>query len=204
MSHRIFVIADPHFGHWSLFKFKREDGSPLRPNWDNPQAMDEDMIKWHNEIVRPVDKVYFLGDIAMKKPAMDAVLPRLNGHKVLVKGNHDIFDAKDYLKYFKDIRAYHRMDQHWMSHIPIHTGSLSRVIANVHAHTHHREVRLPDGSIDSRYLCVSAEQPWINYRPTEWCYVLDVVKERQQKYGVPFSTPEYTDEEKGITSTVSE
>jgi len=182
MSHKIFVMADPHFGHWSLFKFKREDGSPLRPLWDNPNDMDEDLIKWHNEIVRPVDKVYYLGDIAMKKQAMDAVMPRLNGHKVLIKGNHDIFQAKDYLKYFKDIRAYHRLDCHWMSHVPVHPGSLGTNIANFQGHIHARQVLLPDGTPDSRYFCVSVERPEVNYRPLEWSCALAYVKERQEKY----------------------
>lgn len=178
MSHRTFIIADPHWLHPGVCKFLREDGTKLRP-WDSEIEMTEEMIKAHNEIVRPsVDKVYVLGDIVLKGKKQLEVLRRLNGRLCLIMGNHDIYGAKEYLKYFYDVRAYHKLDMMWMSHIPIHPGSLGRVTANIHGHIHSREVLLPDGSVDPRYFCVSAERT--NYRPMEWSDVLIQVKQRQK------------------------
>ena len=180
MSHRAFIIGDPHFGHGSLFKFRRADGSPLRPLWDNPDAMDEDMVKWWNEIVRPVDKTYILGDVAMYKKCLP-ILARLNGRKCLIKGNHDISKLKDYAKYFYDIRAYHRLDGIWMSHIPIHPQSVGRVYGNIHGHIHDQEVKIiGTQDIDPRYMCVSAEHT--NYRPLEWGEAKERLFKRQEEF----------------------
>ena len=65
----------------------------MRP-WDNAEEMDEALVERFNKVVGPKDKVYFLGDVAMRKPGLQ-VVNRLNGDLVLIKGNHDIFDLKD-------------------------------------------------------------------------------------------------------------
>jgi calcineurin-like phosphoesterase family protein len=49
--------------------------------------------RW-NECVGIYDTVYFLGDFAMgPKILIPHVLKRLNGYKILIKGNHDWSDA---------------------------------------------------------------------------------------------------------------
>ena len=86
----VFLVSDTHFGHWGVCKFLREDNvTKLRP-WDNPNDMDEAMVKLWNETVKPTDKVYHLGDVVINRKALKT-LARLNGDKVLIKGNHDIF-----------------------------------------------------------------------------------------------------------------
>ena len=179
MSQIPFVIADPHFSHAGVTQFLRADGTKLRP-WDTTEEMDEYMVKAWNETVRPHDKVYVLGDVVMR-PKQLPILARLNGTKVLIKGNHDIFPLKNYVPYFKDVRAYHRLDQIWMSHIPIHPESMGRVIANVHGHIHNRTVLLPDGTPDIRYYCVSAERT--GYRPVEWSDVVKSIQAIQRLFG---------------------
>ena len=174
---RLFVMADPHFSHPGICRFLRGDGTKLRP-WDDPAEMDEYMVGAWNETVRPHDQVYVLGDVVMKEKFLP-ILHRLHGTKVLVKGNHDIFEMRKYAPYFKDIRAYHRLSNIWMSHIPIHPESVGRVIANVHGHIHDRVVRLPDGTEDLRYICVSAEHT--DYRPVLWDEVVERAKQRTQQ-----------------------
>lgn len=61
----------------------------MRP-FTSTEEMDETMVDNWNRVVRPQDKVYHLGDIAMSKRPLHAIMPRLNGEKVLIKGNHDI------------------------------------------------------------------------------------------------------------------
>jgi calcineurin-like phosphoesterase family protein len=53
-------------------------------------AMDEEMIRRWNEVVAPEDIVYHLGDVAMKVQAIERILPRLHGRKILIVGNHDL------------------------------------------------------------------------------------------------------------------
>ena len=166
----VFLYSDPHFSHEGMCRFFRADGvTKVRP-WDNAAEMDEFRIERFNDTVGPRDKVYFLGDVVINRKALDAVMPRLNGDKVLIRGNHDIFKLGDYTKYFRDIRAYHVMNGMILSHIPLHPESLSRFGTNIHGHLHEKRVMV-DGGIDPRYQCVCVEQ-------TDWAPILfeDVMK----------------------------
>jgi calcineurin-like phosphoesterase family protein len=164
-----FLISDTHFGHAGVCRFLRNDGvTKLRP-WDTPEEMDEEMVKRWNERVRPNDKVYHLGDVVINRKHL-ATLGRLNGDKVLIRGNHDIFKLEDFTPYFRDIRGYHVMSGMILSHIPIHEESLGRFGVNVHGHLHANRVMRHAGStaefmerdmrswIDPRYHCVCVEQ----------------------------------------------
>ena len=164
-----FLTSDTHFGHAGVCRFLRNDGvTKLRP-WDTPEEMDEEMVKRWNERVRPKDKVYHLGDVVINRKALD-IMSRLNGDKVLIRGNHDIFKLEDYTKYFRDVRGYHVMSGMILSHIPIHEDSLGRFGVNVHGHLHANRVMRHAAStvefmergvrswIDPRYHCVCVEQ----------------------------------------------
>ena len=159
----VFLVSDTHFGHAGVCRFMRNDGvTKLRP-WDDPEEMDEFMIRAWNERVRPNDKVYHLGDVVINRRAL-VTLGRLNGDKVLIRGNHDIFKDDEYRKYFRELRAYHVMNGMILSHIPIHTASLGRFGVNIHGHLHASRVMLePVGMygipvVDPRYHCVCVEQ----------------------------------------------
>jgi calcineurin-like phosphoesterase family protein len=163
----IFLVSDTHFGHTGVCKFTRNDGvTKLRP-WDNADEMDEEMIKRWNETVRPNDKVYHLGDVVINRKALKT-LHRLNGDKVLIRGNHDIFRDDEYRQHFRELRAYHVMNGMIMSHIPIHTESLGRFGTNIHGHLHANRVMIQKHAkatpeIDPRYHCVCVEQT--DFRP---------------------------------------
>jgi calcineurin-like phosphoesterase family protein len=147
----IFLVSDTHFGHNGVCHFLRADGvTKLRP-WDTPEEMDEAMIKLWNDTVRPTDKVYHLGDVVINRKALHT-LHRLNGDKVLIKGNHDIFRLDEYTPFFRDIRAYHIMNNVVFSHIPIHPDSKQRFSGNIHGHLHSNKMD------DPWYLCVCVEQ----------------------------------------------
>ena len=120
----VFLVSDTHFGHAGVCRFLRDDGTKLRP-WDDPAEMDEEMVRRWNETVRPKDKVYHLGDVVINRRSL-STLARLNGDKVLIKGNHDIFRMEEYTPYFRDIRGYHVMNGMILSHIPVHEESLGR------------------------------------------------------------------------------
>lgn len=157
-----FVIGDTHFGHANICKFLNFDGSKVRP-WDDVNEMDEALVKNWNDTVKVGDKVYHLGDVAMAKKNLD-IMSRLNGKKVLIRGNHDIFDLKDYAKYFKDIRGTHKFSNFILSHMPIHPYSLTNkwCEGNIHGHLHSSVIMIEDKK-DYRYFNASVE--CIDYKP---------------------------------------
>lgn len=164
----IFLISDTHFNHGNILSFTDNCGARLR-EFDSVQEMDETMVHRWNSVVRPGDKVYHLGDVAMNKKGLP-ILERLNGEKILIKGNHDKEKLSEYMKYFKDVRGSHQFDGILMTHIPVHPNSLGRWPLNVHGHLHSNQVTRDyhkmSGIVqepDPRYLCVSVEQ--INYTP---------------------------------------
>jgi calcineurin-like phosphoesterase family protein len=176
----VFLTSDTHFGHVGVTKFLREDGSKLRP-WDSVEEMDEEMVKRWNETVKPTDKVYHLGDVVINRRAL-SILHRLNGDKVLIKGNHDIFRLEDYTQHFRDIRAYHVMNGMILSHIPVHESQLERFGCNIHGHLHSNRVMMRGFGgkvtdvIDPRYFSVCVEQT--DFRPILFEDVLKRIEEQ--------------------------
>lgn len=171
----VFLVSDTHFGHTGVCKFLCNDGvTKIRP-WDNPEEMDEEMVKRWNETVRPNDKVYHLGDVVINRRSLQ-ILNRLNGDKVLIKGNHDIFKLTEYTEHFRDIRGYHVMNNMILSHIPVHTASKGRFSANIHGHLHQNRVMLDD-KIDPWYFNVSVEQ--IDFRPMLFEEVINNIQKQQ-------------------------
>ena len=160
----VFLVSDTHFGHAGVCRFTHPDDATvkLRP-WDNADEMDDEMVRRWNDRVRPTDKVYHLGDVVINRKALKT-LHRLNGDKVLIRGNHDIFPDVEYREYFRELRAYHVMNGMILSHIPIHPESLGRFGVNIHGHLHASRVKMePVGKygipvIDPRYHCVCVEQ----------------------------------------------
>jgi calcineurin-like phosphoesterase family protein len=159
----VFLVSDTHFGHAGVCRFTRADGcTPLRP-WDSAAEMDEAMVAAWNDRVRPNDKVYHLGDVVINRKAL-GIMRRLNGDKVLIRGNHDIFRDDEYREHFRELRAYHVMNGMILSHIPIHSESLGRFGVNIHGHLHANRVMLPGFNgkltdiVDTRYHCVCVEQ----------------------------------------------
>lgn len=175
----VFLIADLHFGDSDMCSLLKEDGHPIRP-FKSIEEHDATLIEnWNKVVTHPSDKVYVLGDVAQKRKDIEN-FGKLNGKKILIKGNHDIYEMKEYAKYFKDIRATHRLDNGiLMSHIPIHPSSFGKAHkVNVMGHIHDKKVMMEitsdlipkysENTIyvpDPRYMCVSCEQ--INYTPIE-------------------------------------
>lgn len=138
-----FVVSDHHFGHTNSWeKFKLADGcTPLRPFTSNDE-MNETMIERHNAKVKEHDTVYFLGDVVINRKHLHLV-KQLNGRKILIRGNHDIFRDDDYrevgFEQIHGVRVW--VDKFVMSHIPLHPDCVSgRFRVNVHGHLHANKV----------------------------------------------------------------
>jgi len=162
----VFLISDTHFGHTNIIRYCD------RP-FANVDEMDDALIKNWNSVVSPQDKVYHLGDVTLSTKKLH-ILDSLNGKKILIKGNHDIFPLKNYVPYFKDIRATHEISGLILSHIPVHDSEKYRFKGNVHGHTHEKNLA------DNWYYNISVEQ--IDYRPIS----LEAVLERYRGMGVTF------------------
>ncbi len=142
-----------------MLKFLRPDGEKCRPEFADVDEMNEFIIQEHNKIVRPQDKFYCLGDVAMAKKNIP-LAGRLNGHGRLVRGNHDIEKTSLYLKYFEEVYATRVFDDFILSHIPLHPESIKPQWTNVHGHVHNNVKFLHFGP---KYLNISCEVT--RYRP---------------------------------------
>lgn len=170
----VFLISDTHLGHANMLTFKNWDGSPVRA-FSSVEEMDETIVDNWNRVVKPGDKVYHLGDAVMNKKSLP-IFSRLNGKKVLIKGNHDTCTLKQYAEHFYDIRGSHLLDNFILSHIPVHPAALEArwCNGNIHGHLHNNLVmmdQVADSGIgefidqvpDPRYFNMSVER--INYTP---------------------------------------
>lgn len=186
----VFLISDTHFGHANILNFERWPGGPKLRDFASIEAHDEFLITSWNEVVKPTDKVYHLGDVVIARRMLKAVMPRLNGDKVLIKGNHDIFKLADYTPWFRDIRAYHKLDRAILSHVPIHPEQLVRFAGNIHGHLHSNLVQIPatgTNELDWRagyphpqYLNVCVEHT--GYAPIELSEALKKLAEQKMKW----------------------
>ena len=98
---KTFFTSDLHFGHENVLQF---DGRPFK----TVQEMDEELIRRWNNKVEKGDLVYVLGDFIWKTETNEAaaIIKKLNGQIILIRGNHDRFlksaPAKKYIAGIKD------------------------------------------------------------------------------------------------------
>lgn len=79
----IWFVADTHFGHANVIKYTN------RP-FASAHDMNVELVRRWNEVVRPEDTVYHLGDVGLCPPrSLRQILERLHGTIHLVQGNHD-------------------------------------------------------------------------------------------------------------------
>jgi calcineurin-like phosphoesterase family protein len=150
-----FVTADTHFGHTKSLSFIRPDGEALRP-FSSVEEMDETMVERWNAKVNKGDTIYHLGDVVIPRASLK-ILDRLNGRKILIRGNHDIGPLKDFSKYFEDVRGAFFHNGLIFTHIPVHPACLSgHYLGNVHGHLHCHQI-ITDGQVDRRYFNCSVE-----------------------------------------------
>lgn len=78
----IYFTSDQHFWHTRIIEFCD------RP-FKTVEEMNEKIVWLYNSIVCPDDTVYHLGDFSMAFRPVETFLPRLNGIKHFISGNHD-------------------------------------------------------------------------------------------------------------------
>ena len=155
-----FFISDLHFGHEKLSKLR---------GYSSVEEMDEDIILKWNSTVGKHDRIYLLGDLFLgKKNNLHAILERLKGHIVLIRGNHDTRYV------IKKVVEFHPQIVEWIQIIKIMNKDVTlchfpieewyrkeRGSFHLHGHTHGRSVpssRRMDVSFECIGSPISEEQ----------------------------------------------
>ncbi len=91
-----YYISDNHFGDERVMRLANRPFSSV-------EEMNETMIYLWNQRVGADDEIYIVGDFALDERTAIKILPRLNGQKYLLKGNHDSGLSNRALKYFQSV-----------------------------------------------------------------------------------------------------
>jgi len=170
----IFFTSDTHYGHANVIKYSN------RP-FQDVDEMNEMMIKNWNDVVRPGDLVYHLGDFAFTTlEKATEIARRLNGQKYLVFGNHDkrLRKERDFLAQWvwaKDFAEIKVGDQKIvLCHYAMLVWNQShRGAWNLHGHSHGN---LP---VDKHALRIDVGVDCWDYEPVSYDEIADVMSERE-------------------------
>lgn len=166
-----YFIADLHLSHNKMYDLpfdNYEQDGPLRPY---SQAITEALMLSNCEKLNHQDRLYMLGDIAFRKPALNDFLSKLKCKVILIQGNHDRFSFSYYRGKFSEVYSFLASDEHKivLSHKP--QQGLPEGWLNIHGHMH--DVPIFD---DKQHFCVSVER--INYRPISFVEIKQELKNR--------------------------
>lgn len=128
-----YVTSDQHFGHRNIIEYEQ------RPFKDVSQMSNILIRKW-NGTVSKSDKVFVLGDFSFFPFSLTHnILSCLNGHKILICGNHDKGRSANWWKRagFDEVYRYPIVYKrcYIFSHEPVYIDSSSPFI-NIHGHLH--------------------------------------------------------------------
>lgn len=152
----IYFIADTHFNHENIIKYCD------RP-FNNVKEMNEYIISKWNAIVKENDIVYHLGDVGFgTTEILKELVSRLNGTKILLRGNHDLRRGINGWKevgfsevYKKKIEIRNLI----LTHEPIEIIEEGKI--NVFGHIHNKPL---DERFDpNNHICVSCDV--VDYTP---------------------------------------
>lgn len=186
----IWFTSDLHFNHTNILKYE-----PISRPFETVEEMNEVLIENWNRHVDEEDTVYVLGDLCMGKDTdIPAILERLRGHIILIRGNHDGNKRlKIYEKYgieIKDICYLSYKGRYFvMCHFPIASEEFMEMVRKdnsevimLYGHVHSNA---PKGYVDGTFHVgvdtnelrpVSIEEIWQQSWPNAEGSVLDYKK----------------------------
>lgn len=166
-----YMVADLHFGHQNVISYSD------RP-WKTAEEMNEALIVNWNKTVSKNDRIFVLGDFALaNREKINSIVPRLNGTKILVRGNHDGYRSPYYVE-----AGFHAVSPlpmlyegiYLLSHEPVFP--LADGLINIHGHIHNNINPYFDAP---SHVCVSVENT--GYRPVTLKRVLTMLKEKNER-----------------------
>ena len=168
-----FYIADWHYDHKNILAY---DNRPFK----NVEEMNAELIKRWNNAVSNEDIVYILGDMFWcKLTKASVVLDKLNGKKILIKGNHDRCD-KQFVSKFEKVVDYLEIkdgDRHVvLCHYPIpcfknHYYGWYHLYGHVHSSfeynmmEHNKHLMKELYAVPCKMYNVGAMMPYMDYTP---------------------------------------
>ncbi|SEH37536.1 metallophosphoesterase [Selenomonas sp. KH1T6] len=172
----IYLVSDTHFYHKNIIEYCHR---PFR----NIEEMNQTLISNWNNAVSPEDKVYHLGDFAMAhfiegqwesyKQAYirtcQELLAKLNGHKILILGNHDAKARVSRECGWESVERQVVLNGFLLTHRPCEpTG----YVANIHGHVHDK---LPFYRLEKKgcYFNISVDKT--EFRPVSFAYIQEVI-----------------------------
>lgn len=141
----IWFTADTHFGHSNILGFHKGRGI-----FKSIEEHDEYLIKYWNETIDKRDTVYIIGDLAFADcEKLRKLMIRLNGNKILIKGNHDKIQTQNEcffnqitlikkMKFKKTVFSFLEEDfEMVMCHFPMVTWEhKQKGVVMIHGHCH--------------------------------------------------------------------
>ena len=152
----IYVTSDLHFDHANIIKYCN------RP-FKDVEEMNKTLIDNWNNIVQPDDTVICLGDFSLgNRENIITIGQKLNGHKILILGNHDHGTKITYKEAgFEDIfgeQVIFKFDKYGTIQFSHHrVPDLETYHINLYGHQHDK----PED--DEHHRCVCVEQT--DYKP---------------------------------------
>jgi uncharacterized protein len=148
------ISSDYHLLKWTVDEKEPVKGKEFRTNTDL------EVVYLHNKNVKKDEWFFYLGDIAHRKldkkyfPKLINIFQGLNGKKILLKGNHDVYSDEFYEKlgfsYVLPMSSL-RIDNILFSHEPIDVEGTPLI--NIHGHLHE---------------CTTYTIPWKNHINVFW------------------------------------
>ena len=158
---KTYLTADLHFGHANIIGFCD------RPFKDIIE-MEEALIDNWNSVVRSSDLIYNLGDISLRGPKYkewySELIPKMNGRKVLILGNHDYLKPFAYIDCgFESVHTSLILDKIVLAHDPAIATAIPKDYMMFCGHVHDTFKKL---SHPKKILNVGCDI-W-DYKPVEW------------------------------------
>lgn len=155
------IVSDTHFGHANIVRY-----------CNRPEDHERIMVERWNKTVGPRDPILHLGDLAFWKRRDP--LPRLNGDKYLIKGNHDQlgtawYESQGFTIAPRKIWFADEIGQVVLTHEPIEEGEVEGWDVNIHGHIHNNGYRIDyNRSLDYRNVSVEV----MDYTPVRLSEIL--------------------------------
>jgi len=123
--------------------------------------MNSTIINNYNSTVKPGDFVIHLGDLfcgTYNPRDAKNILSKLNGRKILLRGNHDNFNDHFYEEYFETVGLYLIIGEYFLCHYPLSVNKYTKEQEHhlikifkdsgcskiIHGHTHNNPTNYKD------------------------------------------------------------
>ena len=159
----IYFISDTHFHHSNIIKY-------CNISFKDIIEMNEFIIGNWNKTVTSKDTIYHLGDFCLSNDdEIRNIFNKLNGNKILIRGNHD----RKPVKFYEDIgfkvltHAPIRLDEYklMLSHVPLPDSKILDGYINLHGHIHNKKISddYPKNYSEHKHVNLSVDVT--NYKP---------------------------------------